>query len=103
MREGGWTRRSALAEQEEKENDEERDGDEEGRDGGKKEQEDDEEVEQGQRNLESGEWLLPNRGEEDEEAEDGSLSTAATLGGGAQNPATLLEKRGIARCVDIVY
>ncbi|KAJ1154517.1 hypothetical protein NDU88_007268 [Pleurodeles waltl] len=64
MREGGGTRRSAV--QGEEENDEERDGDEEERDGGKREREEDVESIQGQRNLETGEWLLPNRGEEDD-------------------------------------
>ncbi|KAJ1119316.1 hypothetical protein NDU88_007502 [Pleurodeles waltl] len=67
------------------ENDEERDG-------VKKKREEDNEITQGQRNLEAGEWLLPNRGEEDDEVADGGLSTVATLGGGVQNPATLLEE-----------
>ncbi|KAJ1188594.1 hypothetical protein NDU88_005353 [Pleurodeles waltl] len=102
-REGGGTRRSTSAEQGTKENDEEWDGDEEGQDGGKKKREEDEEVKQGQRKLEFGEWFLPNWGEEDDEVADGGLSTAATMGGRAQNPATLLEKRGIARCVDVPY
>ncbi|KAJ1115821.1 hypothetical protein NDU88_004043 [Pleurodeles waltl] len=102
-REGGGTRRSASAVQGEQENDEERDGDKEERDRGKREQEEDVESIQGQRNLEAGEWLLPNRGEEDDEAADGGRSNAATLGSGEQNPATLLEKRGIARCVETPY
>ncbi|KAJ1151779.1 hypothetical protein NDU88_004559 [Pleurodeles waltl] len=102
MREGGWTKRSASAERRLKENDEERDGEEEGRDGGKEEREGDEEDTRGQRNLDSGERLLPIRGEEDDEAADGGLRTAAILGGGMQNPAMLLEKRGVARCVNLL-
>ncbi|KAJ1166297.1 hypothetical protein NDU88_006705 [Pleurodeles waltl] len=102
-REGGGTKRSASAVQGRKENDEERDGDKEGRDSGKEEREEDEEDKLGQRNLESGEWLFPSRGEEDDEAADGGLRTTVTLGGGMQNSATLLEKRGIARCVNVPY
>ncbi|KAJ1125911.1 hypothetical protein NDU88_004326 [Pleurodeles waltl] len=98
--EGGGTRRSASEEQESKEKDEERDG---ARRDETEEQEEDEEITQGQRTLEAGEWLLPNRGEEDDEAADGGLNTAATLGSGTQSPATLLEKRGITRCVDLPY
>ncbi|KAJ1176616.1 hypothetical protein NDU88_001887 [Pleurodeles waltl] len=90
MREGGGSTRLVSAEPEREENDEERDGDEEGRDGGITEREEDEDVTQGQRNVEIG---------EEDVAADGGLSTTATLGGGAQNPATLLEKRGITRCV----
>ncbi|KAJ1148363.1 hypothetical protein NDU88_001200 [Pleurodeles waltl] len=102
-REGGGTRRSVSAEEGGKEDDAEWNRDEQGRDGGKREREEDEEVNQDQRNLVSGVWLLPNCGEEDDEAADRGLSTAATRGGGVQNPATLLEKRGIARCVEIQY
>ncbi|KAJ1167214.1 hypothetical protein NDU88_007607 [Pleurodeles waltl] len=101
MWEGGGTKRLALAVREE--NDEEQDGDKEGRDGGKEEQEGDEEDNRGQRNLESGEWLLPSRGEEEDKAADRGLRIAVTLGSGMQNHATLLEKGGIARCVNIPY
>ncbi|KAJ1179482.1 hypothetical protein NDU88_004716 [Pleurodeles waltl] len=55
--------------------------------------------ERGTSNSERGEWLLPGRGEEDEEAADGGLQPAVSLGGGIQNPATLLEKGGLTRCV----
>ncbi|KAJ1117818.1 hypothetical protein NDU88_006014 [Pleurodeles waltl] len=89
-REGGGTKSSVSAEQGGKENDEEeRDGDEE--------------EERAQRIAEPGEWLLPSRGEEDEEAADGGLKTAVALGGRILNPATLLEKRGISRCVTTPY
>ncbi|KAJ1160855.1 hypothetical protein NDU88_001347 [Pleurodeles waltl] len=93
MWEGGGSRRSASAVPREEENAKEQYGDEEERDGGITDREEDEEVTAGQRNAEIGVWLLPNRGE----AADGGLNTVATLGGRAQNPATLLEKRGIAR------
>ncbi|KAJ1201982.1 hypothetical protein NDU88_005786 [Pleurodeles waltl] len=46
-----------------------------------------------------GERFLPSRGEEDEEAADGGLNTAVALGGKTKNPTTLLEKRGISRCM----
>ncbi|KAJ1217566.1 hypothetical protein NDU88_005160 [Pleurodeles waltl] len=95
--EGGGSKRSASAERGRKENNEERDGDEEQREGSEEEREGDEKEKQGQSNSEPGEWLLPSLGEEDDEAADGGLKTAVTLGGGILNPATLLEKRGIAR------
>ncbi|KAJ1085908.1 hypothetical protein NDU88_006032 [Pleurodeles waltl] len=95
--EGGGSRRSAVTGEEE--NAKEQHGNEEERDGGTTDRDEDEEVTAGQRRAEIGVWLLPNRGEEEDEAADGGLNTAAILGGGAQNPATLLEKRGIARCV----
>ncbi|KAJ1127092.1 hypothetical protein NDU88_005498 [Pleurodeles waltl] len=98
-REGGGSRRSTLAEPKKEENAKEQDGDEKGRDGGITDQEGDEEVTPGQRNTEIGVWFLPNQGEEEDEVADGGWSTAATLEGRAQNPALLLEKCGIARCV----
>ncbi|KAJ1209391.1 hypothetical protein NDU88_004769 [Pleurodeles waltl] len=61
------------------------------------------EEERAQSNAEPGEWLLPSRGEEDEEAADGGLKTAVALGGGILRPAMLLEKRGISRCVTTPY
>ncbi|KAJ1094206.1 hypothetical protein NDU88_007284 [Pleurodeles waltl] len=72
--EGGGTKRSASAEQGEKEIDEERVGDEERGKSSKEEREGDEEEERGQSNVEPGVWLLPSRGEEDEEVADRGLT-----------------------------
>ncbi|KAJ1142730.1 hypothetical protein NDU88_009043 [Pleurodeles waltl] len=55
--------------------------------------------ERGTSNAERGEWLLPSRGEEDEEVADGDLQPAVALGGGIRKTSTLLEKHGLSRCV----
>ncbi|KAJ1109910.1 hypothetical protein NDU88_007267 [Pleurodeles waltl] len=52
---------------------------------------------------EFGERFLPSRGEEDEEAADGGLQPAVAPGGETQNPATLLEKHGLDRCMTTPY
>ncbi|KAJ1184910.1 hypothetical protein NDU88_001707 [Pleurodeles waltl] len=69
-RKGGVTKRLAPAERGKEESDEEGDGDEEREKGGEEERERDKKEERGQSNAEPGEWLLPSRGEEDEEAAD---------------------------------
>ncbi|KAJ1141075.1 hypothetical protein NDU88_007411 [Pleurodeles waltl] len=96
MQEGGGIRRSASAKEREKEDGAKGIGKEEGRDG---EKTDDEETHRDQRTLMSGERFLPNRRGEDNIEADRGLNTAATREDGAQDPATLLEKRGITRCV----
>ncbi|KAJ1207967.1 hypothetical protein NDU88_003357 [Pleurodeles waltl] len=77
-RDGRGLRRAASAPQGEKENGKERVDEEEKRDGGVRERKDDVERSPGQWTLETGEWLFPDRGIEDDVAADGDRNNATT-------------------------
>ncbi|KAJ1092130.1 hypothetical protein NDU88_005242 [Pleurodeles waltl] len=74
----GGIRRSASAPQKRKENGEERVDEEGERDGGVREREDDMANTPGRRTLETGEWFVPDRGIEDDEAAIGDRNNAVT-------------------------
>ncbi|KAJ1093698.1 hypothetical protein NDU88_006794 [Pleurodeles waltl] len=84
----------ASAEGGEEENGEREYGTKEGQDG---ERTEDEETHQVERIWRSGERFLPNRREEINIAADGGPNAAVAREDGAQDPAMLLEKRGISR------
>ncbi|KAJ1176383.1 hypothetical protein NDU88_001664 [Pleurodeles waltl] len=95
-REGGGLKQAASAEEEEEENSARENWRKEGRDSERTEEE---ETLQGERIWMSGERYLLNRGGEINIAADGGLNAAVAQEDGAQEPATLLEKRGTSRCV----